>query len=121
MAHFARLNTDGVVVRVHCVVNEVITDSKGKEQESKGVQFLQETHTTNDFFVQTSYNNKIRKQYAGVGYKYDKANDVFVRPQTYPSWALDASFDWQPPTAMPDDDKRYTWDEPNTKWIEVSE
>lgn len=119
MAHFARLNTDGVVVRVHSVVNEVITDSEGKEQESKGVQFLQETHTTTDLFVQTSYNNKIRKEYAGVGYKYDKANDVFVAPQPYPSWTLDSNYDWQPPTALPDDGKRYTWDEATTKWVEV--
>ena len=59
MAHFARLNTDGVVVRVHSVVNEVITDSEGKEQESKGVQFLQETHTTPDLFLTKRDKNKM--------------------------------------------------------------
>jgi hypothetical protein len=71
--------------------------------------------------VQTSYNNNFRKQYAGVGYTYDKAKDKFIAPKPYPSWALDGNDDWQAPTAMPDDGKMYTWDEDNTKWVEVPE
>jgi hypothetical protein len=70
----------------------------------------------------TSYNNKIRKQYAGIGYTYDSVNDVFICPQPYGSWTLDDNFDWQPPTPMPADaseTKRYAWFEPNRVWIEL--
>jgi hypothetical protein len=70
-------------------------------------------------WIQTSYNNNFRKQYAGVGYTYDKANDVFISPKPYPSWSLDASFDWQPPTTMPDDGKRYIWNEDTKAWDET--
>ena len=72
--------------------------------------------------VRTSYNNRIRKQYAGIGYTYDPVNDVFIAPQPYGSWTLDENFDWQPPTPMPSDaseTKRYAWFEPNRVWIEI--
>ena len=74
--------------------------------------------------VRTSYNNRIRKQYAGIGYTYDKVNDVFIAPQPFGSWTLDENFDWQPPTPMPSDaseTKRYAWFEPNRVWIEIVE
>ena len=66
--------------------------------------------------VRTSYNNNIRKQYAGIGYTYDADADVFIIPQPYPSWSLDENYDWQPPTPMPDDGIMYVWDEPNLVW-----
>jgi hypothetical protein len=65
----------------------------------------------------TSYNNNIRKQYAGIGYTYDAVNDVFIAPQPYPSWSLDQDFDWQPPTPMPTEGKWY-WSEENGEWLE---
>ena len=51
--------------------------------------------------------------------EYDKTNDKFVQSQPYASWTLDASNDWQPPTAYPDDGKRYEWNEDTTNWVEV--
>ena len=70
--------------------------------------------------VRTSYNNRIRKQYAGIGYTYDPVNDVFIVPQPYGSWTLDENFDWQPPTPMPvEEGKEYVWFEPNRVWIEI--
>ena len=60
-----------------------------------------------------------RYNQCGEGYTYDKANDVFISPKPYPSWTLDASFDWQPPTAMPVDDKMYSWNEDTQAWDEV--
>ena len=72
--------------------------------------------------VRTSYNNRIRKQYAGIGYTYDAVNDVFIAPQPFGSWTLDENHDWQPPTPMPSDaseTKRYAWFEPNRVWIEI--
>ncbi len=115
MAHFAKLNNGRVeqVIVVHN--NELLVD--GVETESKGAQFC------HDLFggegVQTSYNGNMRKQYAGVGYTYDSVNDVFVCPQPYGSWTLDENHDWQPPTPMPTDGKKYAWFEPNRVWIEL--
>ena len=106
MSHFAEINSEGVVQRVIVAEQDFINSG------SVGDSFN---------WVQTSYNNNFRKQYAGTGYTYDKAKDKFLDPQPYASWALDASDDWQPPTAMPDDDKMYRWDEDTTAWVEVPE
>ena len=70
-------------------------------------------------WVETSNNNNFRKQFAGIGYTYDKTNDVFIQPQPFPSWALDASFDWQPPTARPGNGEDYTWNEDTKSWDEI--
>ena len=55
----------------------------------------------------------------GIGYTYDADLDIFIAPQPYPSWTLDVNHDWQPPTPMPVDDKKYAWSEPNKQWIEL--
>jgi hypothetical protein len=81
-------------------------------------------------WIQTSYNTlagkhtlggtPLRGNYAGIGYIYDSANDVFYTPQPFASWVLDqADWTWKPPVAMPEDGKPYNWDEPTTSWIEV--
>lgn len=64
----------------------------------------------------TSYNNNIRKQYAGIGYTYDSVNDIFISPKPYLSWTLDENFDWKPPIVKPEDDGVYTWNESTTSW-----
>ena len=68
----------------------------------------------------TSYNNNIRKQYAGIGYTYDSVADVFIAPQPYTSWSLDNDFNWQPPTPMPAEGMWY-WSEPEQAWIDATE
>ena len=116
MAHFAKMNKGKVeqVIVVHN--NELLVD--GVETESKGAQFCHDL--LGGEWVQTSYNNNIRKQYASIGYTYDEVNDVFICPQPYESWLLDDNFDWQPPTPMPVvEGKKYAWFEPNQQWIEV--
>jgi hypothetical protein len=65
----------------------------------------------------TSYNNNIRKQYAGIGFTYDATADVFITPQPFPSWSLDANYDWQAPIDYPADGKDYSWDESNQVWV----
>ena len=81
-------------------------------------------------WVQTSYNTiggvhtqggtPLRKNYAGIGYTYDRTNDVFYPSQPYPSWTLNEStWTWEAPTPYPQDDKRYNWDEQTTSWVEV--
>jgi len=71
-----------------------------------------------DTFVDDSPGNWIEIENGGIGYTYDKVNNVFIPPKPYASWTLDASFDWQPPTAMPDDDKKYDWNEDTQAWDE---
>jgi hypothetical protein len=109
MAHYAQVNSDKVVVQVLVMDNEMETN----EGEQACIDWLQ-TNVHADDWVQTSYNNKIRKQFAGTGFTYDKSKDIFIAPQPFASWSLDSSNDWQPPIAMPDDasdDKMYVWDE----------
>jgi hypothetical protein len=63
----------------------------------------------------TSYNNRIRKQYAGVGFSYDPNDDVFIAAQPYPSWTLDENHDWQPPKPKPQG--RFYWNEDLGEWV----
>jgi len=93
MAHFAQIQ-DGIVTQVIVVHNnELLIDNV--EVESKGSEFCESLF--GGVWVQTSYNNNFRKQYAGVGYSYDPVADVFIAPQPDPSWTLDENYDWQPP------------------------
>ncbi len=70
-------------------------------------------------WIQTSYNNNFRKQFAGIGFTYDKTNEVFIVRQPYSSWTLDSNYDWQPPTPRPDDGKEYDWNENTQTWDEI--
>ena len=112
MAHYAFLDNNNVVT-------EVITGI----DETKLIEGLDTETWYGNFRGQickrTSYNNNIRKQYAGIGYTYDANADVFVAPQPYPSWSLDNNHDWQPPTPMPTEGI-WIWDEDNLSWTEVN-
>jgi|TARA_R100000049_G_C1899657_1_gene50100 hypothetical protein len=124
MAHFAELNEEytdsGVqnyVTRVVVVNNDVITVD-GEEKEEVGADFL--TNLCGGQWKQTSYNNNFRKNYAGIGYKYDQTKDAFIAPKPYPSWLLDDdTCRWDTPVPYPDDGKMYRWNEPTTSWIEM--
>jgi hypothetical protein len=117
MAHFAKLDENNVVLEVLIVHNnELLQD--GVESEAKGIQFLVNWSGGYTNWKQTSYNNRIRKNFAGVGYKYDAARDAFIPPQPFPSWVLNESTClWDAPTPYPTDGQRYQWDEPTTSWV----
>jgi hypothetical protein len=112
MAHYAFLDEDNIVT-------EVIV---GKDENE-----LIDGLTPEEWYgnyrgqrcVRTSYNHRIRKQYAGIGYSYNEVGDVFVVPQPFPSWSLDANYDWQAPIEYPADGKDYLWDEANQVWVEL--
>ena len=121
MAHFAELDADNNVLRVIVVSNADMIDANGVEQEALGIAVCQSVCGADTTWVQTSYNNNFRKKYAGIGDKFDAAGNVFYNPNPpYPSWVLDANYDWQPPTPRPDDGKLYEWDETTLAWIEVT-
>lgn len=109
MAHFAEINEKNVVIQVL-----VVPDS----EEHRGQEFLADDLGLGGTWLQTSYNNRIRKQYAGIGYTYDPEADVFIQPQPFPSWTLDANHDWQPPIPYPPDGY-WVWDEETQQWIAV--
>ena len=106
MSHFAKLD------------NNIVTQVIVAEQD-----FINSGHVGDSFlWVQTSYNGNFRKNYAGIGYTYDKGRDAFIPPKPYPSWLLNEDTClWDAPVAMPDDDQRYTWNEETSNWdlIEV--
>jgi len=110
MAHFAELEENNIVTRVLVVSNDL---------EHRGADFLANDLGLGGNWIQTSYNNNIRKQYAGIGYSYDPVADVFIAPQPYPSWSLDADHNWQPPTPMPTEGMWY-WSEPEQAWIDAN-
>jgi len=119
MAHFAELDENNVVLQVIVVHNNELLDDEGQENEAKGVEFCNSLFGHNNW-IQTSYNNNMRKQFAGVGFSYDDVNDVFVAPQPFPSWSLDENYDWQPPVEYPADEigenQNYVWNEETQSW-----
>ena len=119
MAHFALIKNN-IVQQVVVVGNADLTNSEGNEQEALGVAFCHLLFGTDGTWMQTSYNGNIRKNFAGIGYTYDLARDAFIAPQTYVSWVLsESTCRWEAPTAYPDDDNDYRWNEPTTSWVKV--
>lgn len=114
MAHFAKV-VDGLVTQVIVAEPEffeTFVDSSPGE------------------WIQTSYNTHggehklggtpLRKNYAGIGFTYDRTRDAFIPPKPFVSWVLnDDTCLWEAPVAMPDDGKLYTWNESTTSWVEV--
>jgi hypothetical protein len=120
MAHFAMINEENIVTQVIVVANQDTADKDGVENEAIGIEFC--TNLLGGRWVQTSYNGNIRKNYAGIGYKYDATLDAFIPPQPFASWTLnEETAQWEAPTPYPDDEKRYTWDEETTSWVEIVE
>jgi hypothetical protein len=109
MSHWAELDQDNVVLRVLVGDNE---DPNGDE----GYQWL--VDNLGGRWIKTSYNATIRKNFAGIGFKYDEGLDAFISPKPYDSWILNQdTARWDPPVACPDDGKVYLWDETTTSWI----
>jgi hypothetical protein len=118
MAHFAKLDENNVVTEVHVVNNIELLAADGSESEMMGVAFLIRWSGGYSNWKQTSYNGKIRKNYAGIGYTYDAVRDAFIPPQPFPSWVLnEETCLWDAPVAMPTDGQSYTWDEATTNWV----
>jgi len=111
MAHYAFLDENNIVTEVIVGINETEL-IEGLDTETWYANFKGQT------CKRTSYNNRIRKQFCGVGYKYDIDADVFIAPQPYPSWSLDENFDWQSPTPRPTEGF-WQWDEKIGNWVET--
>jgi hypothetical protein len=113
MAHYAFLNENNIVTEVITGIDETEL-IEGLSPEIWYGNFR------NQKCVRTSYNGKIRKNYAGIGYTYDQIKDAFIAPKNLNSWILNEdTCRWEAPTPMPTDDKSYAWDEPTLSWKEV--
>ena len=112
MAHYAFLDTNNVVTEVIVGIDETEL-IEGLAPETWYGNFRGQV------CKRTSYNGTIRKQYCGIGFTYNADADVFVAPQPYPSWTLDANYDWQPPTAKPSTGGPYRWNEEDLEWVAV--
>jgi hypothetical protein len=101
MSHFAKIE------------NNIVTEVIVAEQD-----FINSGLVGDSFlWVQTSYNGNFRKNYAAIGFTYDKTRDAFIPPQPYPSWTLNEdSCQWEAPVAYPDDGNMYTWNETDQQW-----
>lgn len=124
MAHFAKLDNTCTVIGVF----------PGNENETE----LELIIRTGDTYRRTSYNTSggvhytngepsadqskaFRKNFAGIGYRYDVERDAFIPPKTRPSWVLnETTCLWEPPVAMPDDGQLYTWNETEQRWDVMS-
>jgi hypothetical protein len=113
MAHWAKI-VDGKVTQV--IVAEA--DFFDTFVDTSPGQWLQTSYNTHGG-VHSGGGTPLRGNYAGVGYTYDSANDVFYAPKPYPSWMLNGSWLWQAPTPMPTDGKVYRWSEPTLSWVEI--
>ena len=109
MAHYAFLDENNIVTEVIVGIDETEL-IEGLDPETWYGNFRGQT------CKRTSYNDKIRKQYAGVGFTYDSVADVFIAPQPFPSWSLDDDHNWQPPTPRPEGMDWY-WYEATLSWV----
>ena len=126
MASFAKIGLNNKVIEVQSVVNEVLHDSNGVEQESIGIDFLTKL-TGYPVWKQTSYNTHagvhdndgtpLRKNHAGIGYTYDETRDAFIPKKPFNSWILNEDTClWEAPVARPENDNMYSWNESTLTW-----
>jgi len=124
MAHFAKLDKN----------NKVVFVTVGRDEDEN--LELELFNRTGDLYKRTSYNTKggihydsetnepstdqskaFRKNYAGIGYTYDKTRDAFIPPQPYPSWILnEETCLWDSPVPYPTDGESYIWNEETQTW-----
>lgn len=117
MAHFAEIGLNNTVLRVIVIHNNECLDENGQESEPKGAKFCRDLF--GGTWVQTSYNSNFRKNFAGIGYKYDLDLDAFIPPKPFNSWLLNReTCQWEPPIPYPSDNKKYLWNEEDQSWDE---
>jgi hypothetical protein len=116
MAHFAKV-VDGKVSQV-IVAEKEFFDTFVDSSPGEWIQTSYNTHGG----VHKNGGTPLRKNYAGIGFTYDRTRDAFIPPQPFASWTLDDnSCLWNAPVAMPTDGKPYKWDEATTSWVEVTQ
>lgn len=111
MAHFAKIDDENIVEQVIVIDNQY---------ENDGNTYINEVLKLNGTWIQTSYNDTIRGNYAGIGYTYDAENDVFIAPQPYASWVLNEEWKWEPTIPIPSTtEPGWRWNEEELNWVNI--
>ncbi len=128
MAHFVKLGKGNLVKKGIVISNDIATT------EQAGIDFINNLYGTRDVWKQTSYNTyggehllggtPFRKNYAGIGWKYDQTRDAFIPPKPYNSWILnETTCQWNAPVVEPtlteeqlNNGNKYIWNETNKTW-----
>ena len=118
MASFAKIGLNSKVIEILVVHDNELKDSNNISHESLGINFL--TNLTGWAIWKQSFTDGTRKNSAGIGYTYDEDRDAFIPKKPYASWILnEKTCRWEAPSAMPDDGKKYEWNESTTSWDEI--
>jgi hypothetical protein len=120
MAHFALVNSDGIVETVHVINNDVLDAGGDFPASEASGQAFQALLGLKGLWLQCSYNGNFRGNYPGIGFTYDSSRDAFIAPKPYNSWVLDETTClWRAPIEYPADGGSYEWDESEGDWVEV--
>ena len=120
MSHFAKV-VDGIVTNV------IVAEQEFIDTYDDGIpgEWIQTSYNTSGgkHYAPNSHDEDggvaLRKNYAGIGYTYDKTRDAFIPAKPYPSWTLvEDTCQWTAPVTYPDDGKFYEWNEATTSWVE---
>ena len=113
MAHYAFLDLNNIVTEVITGIDETEL-IEGLDPETWYGNFR------NQVCKRTSYNGNYRKNYAGIGYKYDEERDAFIPPKPFNKWILNEdTCIWESPVPYPDDEKQYVWNDNKGVWEEL--
>jgi hypothetical protein len=122
MAHFARIDENWIVEEVIVVSNNALLNQHGIECDWLGEQFCQQLYGAHTKWIQTSYNGKKYKNFAGVKYSFDPHRHAFIPPKPYKSWLLDENTcRWKPPIPCPTDGAFYHWNDESQQWDLIAE
>ena len=112
MSHFAKV-CDGIVTQVIVAEQEFFNTFV----DSSPGEWIQTSYNT--YGGQHPEGRPLRKNYAGIGYTYDRVRDAFIPPQPYASWTINEDTClWDAPVAYPDDGNIYVWNEDKQQWIQ---
>ena len=120
MSNFAKV-VDGIVTNVLVAEQEFIDTYDGEWIQTSyntrgGKHYTPDSHDEDDGV-------SLRKNYAGIGYTYDKTRDAFYAPQPWPSWTLNEdTCQWEAPVPYPrteedDDQNEFLWKEDILNWV----
>jgi hypothetical protein len=116
MAHFAHIE-NGIVQQVIAIRDNDAQDPAPFYSEPMGQAFIRDKLKLAGEWRQTSYNGTFRKNYAGLGYRYDEVLDAFIPPKPYPSWVVnEETCLWEAPVPYPEGGEPYNWNEEEQRW-----
>ena len=125
MAYYAELDNNNIVTKVRTGASEEVVDLERIYTERFGKVHKRTSYNTRGGVHYNPETNELsedqskafRKNYAGVGFTYDKNRDAFIPPKPYASWTLnEETCLWESPVPHPNDGQIYNWNEETQTW-----